>query len=389
MAAVEVLSTERIPEQPRVREVLLFALAEDDGSELPAAVVSDTFDDEMLLPGYEPESGFAESLRALRAGVLQVGEVGAVGAAYTSSLLNPAETWRVRGIGETHAGYASVVVGRLGVGETTIAVAEQDLDPFDIGQEIIMASTRSVAPKLIKEIPRRKVLGSRTIRVEFAADPDQPIIETEVWLPMMRVHRPHHRGCKGWARFEQITGQTTDGSLNFLGMGGGAGEALSARFTDEYPADTECSEWVLKGKLSFRFGTTLVDGTDVGYGMRGDIEGVGSDLVERPIPSDDDGCQRKRDDIPQELWLEKKGLDRTKIRGKAPVSRSCEIERETSGKLSVGVSLGLHASAKISLDFVRTFTTKQSAGANLAPGARYLAYYPAKRNNFEVCWTTL
>ena len=88
MAEVEVLSTERIPEQPLVREVLLFAPSEDEVPESPPAHVTGTVDDEMMLPGYDSGSSFAESLRALRASVL----VGQVRGAYTSSLLNPAET---------------------------------------------------------------------------------------------------------------------------------------------------------------------------------------------------------------------------------------------------------------------------------------------------------
>ena len=226
--------------------------------------------------------------------------------------------------------------------------------------------------------------------MEFVPDSQQPIIESEIFLPILRVHRPSHPGCEGKTEFEQVAGKAVDGTLSVFGMGGGKGEALTTRFTGEYPADRSCSEWVMPAMLSFQFLSTRVDGTEVGYGARGSVERTGLKLVERPIPKSDDGCQIPSEQVPTTRWVNPQGqLDRRRTKSKAPVWEWCEVERETKGKLSVGLSLGSRVPAKVSLDFLRTVSTRQKTGAGLAPGTTYLAYYPADENRFEICWSTV
>jgi hypothetical protein len=321
----------------------------------------------------------ADLRESLRADVLQA----ALSSIHslTSSVLGGVDLWKINDVGPASGGVARVNLGRLGLHEFNVALPEaaaKELEPGDI----------VAGPERLH--PAGGIFGFLRAKVDFIPDPEQPP-PVEIMLPLFRLHRPRVKGCEASYASESAVGVDVDGTINVLGMGGGGGFTLKARFGSEYTARGECVETVIPAKLQFQFGKTVVDGTVVASGMRAKVlEEKDADHIVRPVPPEVDSCEQPSKALSDLL---SHPYDLRKMPTKDSQEERFTLEREARGKLSVGLTIGGQVPVKFGLDFVRSMSSQFTIRTTLSPGKRYVAYAPNRdagttfEQQLEICWT--
>ena len=209
-------------------------------------------------------------------------------------------------------------------------------------------------------------------------------------LPLVRVHCPRHKGCEATYTTTASNKTSVDGSVTIAGIGGGSGIELTGVFARQYSTNAVCVEVVLPARIRVTMGRTLVDGTEVSYGMRADILTVDAKAKQtRRVRRSDDGCQRAGGSVDASIRLE--DLDQTATPAGVNVTTSLTQTRQVTGKVIVGLELGT-APFKVGFNYTRTMSEETKVETVLTPGARYIAFppngLPGTDQHLEICWTT-
>lgn len=304
-----------------------------------------------------------------------------------ASLIDRAATWDVTDFHESEGGI-EVVLGRAGAQETSFFMSDEMAGDLEIGEHFLWPADDLPALRGRQELHvARRLLGTISVVVEFRPDEASDPVEMDVWLPLLRVHNPQHAGCE--AEYEIATSDSHEGTmeLTLAGAGGGAGQHFTLKTSSTYGTKSSCIEIAVPAKLRLQLGSTLVDGTEVAYGMRATIVDVkAGDLTERDLPAHSDLCQWPMSDLSEPLWK----LDRRGSSAGADELQwnELEIERVTEGKVTVGLDLG-SVPLKLGMEYVRTTSDSAAVKTGVSPGASYVAYAPGAVNGIEICWTTV
>jgi hypothetical protein len=291
-----------------------------------------------------------------------------------SSVVNPGAMWTVHGVAE-EGDDVEVSIGRRGNLETSFSLPRGRLGDLRAGS-FIAAPSESL-------YETSRLFGLAKTKVEFRPDPGTDPTESDIWLPILRLHCPDHEGCEAEYAIAQANGAAVSLELSVFGLGGGAGQSVTATVSETYSTTGRCMEIAVPAKLVLQLGGTYVNGTQVAYGIRASIKDVDTKaLTERPIPPGH-GCGRPFAEVGKEsLWQ----LDRRQAGGGGNQTWEVKLETETEGKLSLGLELGT-APLKLGLDYVRKTTSETAITTGVSPGARYAAYLPPGGGDFEVLWT--
>jgi hypothetical protein len=300
-----------------------------------------------------------------------------------SSLIRGPDTWQVTEIAEETEGAARVSFGRRGHRELQLKLSEGAPDEWSVGQAILGTETFRV--------PGPGLFGLGSGKVEFVPDPDPPD-PIAIWIPVMRLHRPQRDGCQATHTIGGETGEGCEAELTVAGSGGNGGYKITTRMRDSYTARSQCVETVIPAKLLLVPTKTVIDGTEVAYGLHAKLTEVDdSNPISRPIPKELDECGRGAADL---AGIEAKPYPYAQSPEGDSAEISIEIERETYGRLSVGLEVGGAIPVKFGLDYERSTATTASLDVTFSTGADYLGYGPLRRpgakfgEQLEICWST-
>lgn len=274
-------------------------------------------------------------------------------------------------------GAVELVLSGPGVKDTVLR-AEAGTEEYFAGEAVVLE------PQLLGTIGAG--IRLHPVKVEFAPDPAQDPWDSDVWLPVARVHRPARRGCS--SVYTTTDRQSVTHSANFSvgGMGGGGYTNFTVEFTREYPAKAKCKEARVLAELEVRFGTTLIDGNAVAYGTRVTVRNVRPE--ERgyaDIPPEVDFCGWPPEKMPRAGRVSWDLHEATGAEGDTP-GDTMKIGREAAGTLSVGVTFG-RVPVTLSMAYTRACAKDSMVETRFAPGAKYLGYTPHSGSALERCWT--
>lgn len=169
-------------------------------------------------------------------------------------------------------------------------------------------------------------------------------------------------------------------------MAANSSKKITLTQTEGLAAEADCVELVVPGVLVVESGTTRLDGEKVAYGLRLSMETIDlSDERERAIPTEQDDCGWRFDELPADAWKR----DRTEATAPPAIDHPTftrEIEKETSGNLSVGVQIN-SVPVNLGIGFHRSARQQDTIDVWLAAGAAYAAYQPGAERTMEWCWT--
>ena len=299
-----------------------------------------------------------------------------------SSLLRGADRWEVTDVRGRATEQAQVSFGRQGLRELQLTMssdAAKDLKRGDVlmGTEALWSGGGA--------------LGLGRVSVEFAPDPDPPAA-APIFIPVMRLHRPRHADCEAAFANETETNDSIDMKVEVLGVGAGGGYEFGVTLKDEYVARTQCVETVIPARLQLVPGKTLVNGTEVGSGLRARITDVEPDKWKtRAIPLDQDDCGRSGEALTGLISLP---YDFSEAPEGDTDTREISVESKAVGRMSVGLEIAGSVPIKLGIDYERTTRQATTLRITLATGVRYLAYAPTRHasgalgRQIEICWTT-
>jgi hypothetical protein len=300
-----------------------------------------------------------------------------------SSLIRGPDTWHVTEISEETGGAARVSFGRRGHRELQMTLPDEARAHLSLGQPVL--GTEALRAR------GSGIFGLGKARVEFVPDPDPPE-PVPISIPVMRLHRPRRLGCEATHTVEREVGESAEMNVTVLGSGGNGGYRVRARMKGSYTARSACVETVIPAKLLLVPTKTVVNGTEVAYGLHAKLIDVDGDHQDhRPIPQELDECERREADLAgtdTELFPFRNSPEGDS--GNAVI----EVERETYGRLSVGLNIGGTVPVRFGLDYERNTAHMAALDVKFAAGADYLAYGPLRRpgatlgEQLEVCWAT-
>jgi hypothetical protein len=228
----------------------------------------------------------------------------------------------------------------------------------------------------------------RGVRVDFVPDDAQPAWESAVWLPVARIHRPKHRGCKAVYSLVATSGETLEAKFAVSGLGVNGETKFAVETSQELPATSACKELSIRARCSIVFGTTYVAGRPVAYGSRILISDIdGSESRYRDLPASLDLCGWSEEKAPargrtiERLSTASGGVDDAK-------TDLFAIDREVAGTMALGVEFA-KVPVTLSIQYTRTSSQRTVLQTRLMPGADYLGYLPRPDNPMEKCWTVL
>jgi hypothetical protein len=300
-----------------------------------------------------------------------------------SSLLRGQDRWQVTAIDHLTEGTARVSFGRLGRRELDATLAGQAADELQPGDSV-------VGPEKLWQ-GRGGKLGLGRASVEFVPDPDPPK-PVPIWVPLMRLHRPYGEGCTATYSSESADVRNVNLAVKILGVGAEGGFKVGVSLLDEYVARSACIETVIPAKLQLLPGKTVVNGTEVAYGIRAKVTEIEPEKQKpRRVPAEEDDCERSAAELD---GFEVKPYDERELPETNTHTRAIGVERETFGRLSVGLEMAGSIPIKLGMDYERSSQQKTILRIELAGGRRYLAYAPIRRTGakleqqIEICWTT-
>jgi hypothetical protein len=293
-----------------------------------------------------------------------------------SSILDPGSMWTVQALDEIGTD-VKVSIGRRGDHETSFVLPRGNIAGLERGS-LIAASSET----LYKE---RDFFGMVKTRVEFRADRDADPIESDILLPILRLHCPPREGCEAEYAISNAEGGTASFELSIFGIGGGGGQSMTCTVSQTYTAKAQCIEVAVPAKLVLQFGGTYVNGSQVAYGTRVTIRDVDPMQQKlRSLPAGH-GCGLGYDAVKGAALTH---LDLTALDGtQGNQEWEVQLEMESEGKISVGLELG-KAPIKMGFDYVRKTASETTITTGVSPGAAYTAYPPPAGGDFEVLWTT-
>ena len=290
-----------------------------------------------------------------------------------SSLVDLGAMWAVQELAED-GDMTTVSIGRRGIRESSFTLPSIRASHLETGSLI------AVRPETIYQ--KNHIWGAPKFLVEFRPDAESGPIESDIWLPILRLHCPHHKGCEAEYAIAQATGGEANLEVSVFGVGGG-GQSITCTVSETYGSSGECIEIAVPGKLVLQLGGTYVNRTQIAYGLRATIKDVDPKaLTERQLPPDH-GCDAPFTQVQAgSLWQ----LDRRTSTDPKNQTFAEKLETETEGKLSLGLELG-NAPVKLGFDYVRKTASETTITAGVSAGARYAAYEPPGGGGFEVLWT--
>lgn len=234
----------------------------------------------------------------------------------------------------------------------------------------------------------------RRLRVEFLRNPNIEEWQIPVYLPLLRIHRPHRDGCTAEAIARATGGTENSATFEFLGINKGRGQGFTTELSLTFRAGDICKEEVIPATLIVEHGATLVDGQPVAYGARYGIVGVKpSEQKTRPVPSGIDRCQRTPSPLPQPTPPGWRTFDKRAVPPSDANKDDIGTKFGSTDYVSVGLGGGL-ASAPLSLsvEMKRTVKWEYEVNTTLKGGAWYLCFPAspsAQQLPFEMCWSVL
>ena len=382
---MEISAIRSLPEQERNRSVALISPVEDEGAKWKKPHLGSMV--EQALADVESSRTSTRSLTERDARIwepLMTETPTDMSMSFNAYFeLNHSAPWRIDSVLPGSDDETAVIAAhQIGAPGKSFELDWQDAHQLDPDQEMI------VPTHFLKVIELPRFRFDRYARLTFATDVQQPVLEANAMLPVLRVHCPRQKGCKGVAKFAETTRGGVTGSLKVLGLGGGKGAETHIKYQGEYPARETCMEWAIPATLRLEFGTTFLDEIELAYGARWHVD-VADDagIQEQAVPASQDLCETPIEAIPSVLWANERPFDRRRTPQEEAVWQSQTFEQTTKGKLSLGLNWSTPP-VNLSLDFERESTRSYELGAYLAAGSRYLAYYPAPGHLSEICWTT-
>jgi hypothetical protein len=304
--------------------------------------------------------------------------------------------WNVAAVDTIGDGFAEIALTRPDGGSLLAATYEDYLPHLETGRPVLgiekllrdTKQTASVGEASVHTpigLGRKYALRLFPVTVDFV--PDQPPKFIETWLPLARVHCPKPHRCR--AEFSAGHTETSEKAATLDVLGGGASHVHKVKMDQSEGLSAEpgeCAELVVPGVLRVESGTTRVAGDIVAYGLRLTMESLDKrDVREQRIPVEYDDCGWEADQLPPDAWCRNR-TDVTSEPGNDPTFRQ-EIERETTGTLSVGLKFN-QVPINLGIGFKRISSQRDIVSAWLAPGAAYAAYHPGADRTMEWCWTT-
>jgi hypothetical protein len=200
-----------------------------------------------------------------------------------SSLIRGRQTWRVNDLSHLGSGAARVSLGRQDMHEIELVMPRESAQALHLGDSVMGADV------LWRKDP---VLGFGRVEVEFVPGPGEPT-DVPIWIPLVRLHRPKRTGCQATYSVGRQNVTDVGMTVTVLGSGGGGGVKTTLSVRRDYTATSRCVETVIPAKLRIRVGRTLVNGTEVSYGIRTEVVDIDTTaLKKRPVAADEDSCQR-------------------------------------------------------------------------------------------------
>jgi hypothetical protein len=292
-----------------------------------------------------------------------------------SSVFDPGSMWTVQALNEKGSD-VEVSVGRRGDHETSFFLPRRNFAGLEKGS-LIAASSETL-------FQTHGIWGTVKTRVDFRPDQGSKPVETEVWLPILRLHCPPRHGCEAKYAIAHAQGGTATFELSVFGLGGGGGQSMTCTVSQIYTAMAQCIEIAVPAKLLLQFGGTFVNGSQVAYGMRATIKEVDARRQKlRTLPANH-GCGLDYETVKASAL---KHLDLTELDGQGNQEWAVALATETEGKLSVGLEFGT-APVKMGFDYVRKTASETTITTVVSPGGIYTAYPPPGGGGFEVLWTT-
>jgi hypothetical protein len=300
-----------------------------------------------------------------------------------SSLVRGGDRWQITDIAHEAAGAARISFGRRGRHELAMTVDGDVVGDFKRGDPLL-------GPELLWE-GRSGPLGLGKAVVEFVPDPDPPQ-PVPIWVPLMRLHRPQGEGCKVTYTSESQTSENLMMTVKILGVGAEGGFRVGVNLLDEYVASSACMETVIPAKLQWRPGKTVVNGTEVAYGLHAKVIDLDPDKKKpRPVPAADDDCGRSGAALD---GLATRPYDESELPPDDIHAFAIGVEADTYGRLSLGLEMAGGVPIKVGMDYERSTQQKTTLRVELAGGTCYHAYAPVRRTgaeleqHLEICWTT-
>lgn len=298
-----------------------------------------------------------------------------------SSLLRSHDTWTVTDIRE-EPDTTLVSFGRQGHRELQMTLSGNPAPHLALGRPIL--GTEAL------RLPSGP-FGLGTAKVEFVPDPDPPE-PVPITIPVTRLHRPKREGCEATHTLTHEAGESAEINLTVLGSGANSGYTIRGAMKDSYTARSTCMETVVPAKLLLIPTKTVVNGTEVAYGLHAKlIELDGDHPDRRPIPPALDDCERSDADLAN---TDTKHFPFRGSPGNDTGQATIEVEKETYGRVSIGLEVGGALPVKLGLDYERSTTKAATLEVTFAAGADYLAYGPLRRpgstlgQQLEICWAT-
>jgi hypothetical protein len=293
-----------------------------------------------------------------------------------SSVFDPGSMWTVQALNERGAD-VEVSVGRRGDHETSLLLPRRNFAGLEEGS-LIAASSETL-------YQTHGIWGTVKTRVEFRADQSSEPVETEVWLPILRLHCPPRKGCEAEYAVAHAQGDAATFELSVFGLGGGGGQSMTCTVSQVYTAKAQCMEIAVPAKLLLQFGGTYVNDSQVAYGMRATIKEVDAQRQKLRTLPPNHGCGLDYETVKGTALTR---MDLTELDGNQGNQEfAVALERETEGKLAVGLELG-SAPVKMGFDYVRKTAFETTITTAVSPGGIYTAYPPPAGGGFEVLWTT-
>jgi hypothetical protein len=235
----------------------------------------------------------------------------------------------------------------------------------------------------------------RKVKVEFAQDPNDEEWRIPIQLPLVRVHRPHRKGCSAEAVVSVKRSTDVDATFEFLGIKGGVGKGFTVQLSSTYRAGTKCRQETVPATLLVTHGVTLVDGQAVAYGARYGVVDVQLDRrVSSFVPAAADICGHHPTPSPQPpptFWTT---FDRRDVSANDANNDDQSAQFGSTGYFSVGLGAEFgKAPLKLSVQMKRTLETEYTVSTSLSGGGEYLRF-PASLSAgaalpFEICWSVL